>query len=88
MKKIIFLLSIILLVACHKCTIPKEDVCLKLYMVNGRQTIKSFSLPRNSNLRIYTQRGSYWLSYDSEGCGHYNVPIKAGVVDFDILDCD
>ena len=57
---------------------------LKLILVNGMIVEKSFSLPRECDFRVGTNRGTYYLECSGPG----SVRVMNGVIDYEILNTE
>lgn len=89
MKRIVVYLLILILNGCNVPPEDREDVCVKIIMVDGRSYDTKFFLPKNrSALQVNTSKGSYYLQYVDERWFDYHwVTVKSGVLDFQMLNC-
>lgn len=69
---------------------PTKRFCLRLYMVDRRETEYHVFVPIHVNvLQVNSDRGSYYLQYlDERWWNRHWVTIKNGVVDFKYITCN
>ena len=78
----------LVITACNRLSDKNAAIEHKLYTIKMEKTTgswvtKSYWLPKDAELRIWTQRGSYKLVYGNSV--YSRVPLKSGIVDFEIL---
>lgn len=67
-------------------TATAENVYLKMYTIDGREIVRTFSLPVDRKaIEVKSDRGCYRVSYLYGGRWHI---IKEGVVDFEYVQCN
>lgn len=86
MKKLIAITLLLLVAMMTSCEEPpKEEVCVKMYLIGGFTRIQTFQVERGADLYVHTSDGSYYLGYNG-GLGGFQY-LRSGVVDFDIIPC-
>ena len=62
--------------------VEEEQVCLKLYLVSGRETTETFTIPKGADIYVDDYEGTYRLEYSP------NYVLKYAVIDFERIKCE